>query len=98
MLYSLFLLTNCPKCCMCIIGLKLFLISKLWVQVPVQTLVSLCKTLNHYCFILQMGRKAVGPVCYLILACKGTQFTFITQRRGVAPIFLAVAVESYKPL
>ena len=28
----------------------------------VVTLVSLSKTLNHYCFVLRMGRKAVGPV------------------------------------
>ena len=29
---------------------------------PVVTLVCLSKTLNH-CFVLRMGRKAVGPVC-----------------------------------
>ena len=28
------------------------------------TCVPLSKTLNHYCFVLWMGRKAVGPVCF----------------------------------
>ena len=28
----------------------------------VTALVSLSKTLNHNCVVLQMGRKAVGPV------------------------------------
>ena len=29
---------------------------------PIAALVSLSKTLNHNCFVLRMGRKAVGPV------------------------------------
>ncbi len=39
---------------------------RMWVRIaiwPVTVLVSLSKTLNHNCFVLQMGRKAVGPVC-----------------------------------
>ena len=39
---------------------------EMWVRIPawpVAALVSLSKTLNHNCFILRMGRKAVGPVC-----------------------------------
>ncbi len=36
-----------------------FLISQVWVGVPVVTLVSLCKTLDHYCFVLRMGQKAI---------------------------------------
>ena len=39
---------------------------RMWVQIPawpVAALVSLSKTLNHNCFVLRMGRKAVGPVC-----------------------------------
>ena len=39
---------------------------RMWVRIPawpVATLVSLSKTLNHNCFVLRMGRKAVGPVC-----------------------------------
>ena len=39
---------------------------RMWVRIPawlVASLVSLSKTLNHNCFVLQMGRKAVGPVC-----------------------------------
>ena len=33
---------------------------RMWVRIP--ALVSLSKTLNHNCFVLRMGRKAVGPV------------------------------------
>ncbi len=39
----------------------IFLISSV-VRVPVLTRVSLSKTLNYYCFVLRMGRKAVGLV------------------------------------
>ena len=42
----------------------LYLISRVWVRIPIVTLVSLSETLNQ-CFILRMGCKAVGPVyCY----------------------------------
>ena len=40
-------------------------VAKMWVRIPawpVTALVSLSKTLNHNCFVLRMGRKAVGPV------------------------------------
>ncbi len=40
-----------------------FLISRVWVRVPVMTLASLSKTPNHFCCVLRMGCKAVGPVC-----------------------------------
>ncbi len=30
------------------------------------TLVSISKTLNHDCYILQMGCEAVGPVCSVV--------------------------------
>ena len=39
---------------------------RMWVRIPawlVAVLVSLSKTLNHNCFVLRMGCKAVGPVC-----------------------------------
>ena len=39
---------------------------RMWVRIPawpVVALVSLSKTLNHNCFVLRMGHKAVGPVC-----------------------------------
>ena len=39
---------------------------RMWVRIPawpVAALASLSKTLNHNCFVLRMGRKAVGPVC-----------------------------------
>lgn len=40
-----------------------FVISREWVRVPASTRVSLSKTPDHDCFVLRMGRKAVGPVC-----------------------------------
>ena len=39
----------------------LFLISKVWVRVLV-----VCKALNQYCVVLRMGRKAPGPVCFVM--------------------------------
>ena len=39
---------------------------RMWVRIPawpVAALVSLSNTLNPNCFVLRMGRKAVGPVC-----------------------------------
>ena len=36
---------------------------RVWVRVPVLTLVSLSQTLSHYCCAPRMGHKAVGPVC-----------------------------------
>ena len=39
---------------------------RMWVRIPawpVAALVSLSKTLNHNCFVLRMGLKAVGPMC-----------------------------------
>ena len=47
---------------------------------PAVTLVSLSKT---HCFVLQMGRKAVGPMC-CVNACKRTQCTY-RKREGVRP-------------
>ena len=41
-----------------------FLISRVWVPVLVLTLVSVSKTLNRYCFVLSMGHKTIGPMCY----------------------------------
>ena len=35
-------------------------------SLPVMTLVSLSKILDHNCCILQMGRKAVGSVCFVM--------------------------------
>ena len=51
----------------------------MWVRFPVAALVSLSKTLNHNCFVLRMGRKAVGPVCCVMHV----------KEKGFAPVFLA---------
>ena len=56
---------------------------RMWVRIPawpVAALVSLSKTLNHNCFILRMGRKAVGPVCCVMHIKNETP--------GFAPVFL----------
>ena len=54
---------------------------------PVAALVSLSKALSHNCFVLRMGRKAVGPVC-CVMHVKEPR-TLIVKRRGFAPVFLA---------
>ena len=60
--------------------------SRMWVRIPVVTLVSLSKTLNHNCFVLRMGRKAVGPVC-CVMHVKEHR-TLIVKEKGLAPVFL----------
>ena len=62
---------------------------RMWVRIPdwpVTALVSLSKTLNHNCFVLQMGRKAVGPVC-CVMHVKEPR-TLIVKEKGFAPVFL----------
>ena len=59
---------------------------RMWVLIPawlVAALVSLSKTLNHNCFVLRMGRKAVGPVC-CVMHVKRTQDTY-REREGACP-------------
>ena len=65
---------------------------RMWVQIPawpVAALVSLSKTLNHNCFVLRMGRKAVGPVC-CVMHVKEPR-TLIVKEKGLAPVFLDFA-------
>ena len=52
----------------------------------VAALVSLSKTLNHNCFVIRMGRKAVGPVC-CVMHVKEPR-TLIVKEKGLAPVFL----------
>ena len=62
---------------------------RMWVQIPawpVTALVSLSKTLNHNCFVLRMGRKAVGPVC--CVRHINEPRTLIVKEKGLAPMFL----------
>ena len=57
---------------------------RMWVQIPdwpVAALVSLGKTLN-----LQMGRKAIGPVCCVMH--ENEPRTLIVKEKGLAPVFL----------
>ena len=59
---------------------------RMWVRIPAWTvaaLVSLSKTLNHNCFVLQMGRKAVGS-SVLCNSRKRTQDTY-REREGPCP-------------
>ena len=62
---------------------------RMWVRIPawqVAALESLSKTLNHNCFVLRMGRKAVGPVC-CVMHVKEPR-TLIVKEKGLAPVFL----------
>ena len=66
----------------------------MWVRIPawpVAALVSLSKTLNHNCFVLRMGRKAVGPVC-CVMHVKEPR-TLIVKEKGLAPVFLDSRLE-----
>ena len=51
----------------------------------VVALVSLSKTLNHNCFVLRMGRKAVGPVC-CVMHVKEHK-TLIVKEKGLPRCF-----------
>ena len=67
---------------------------RMWVRIPawpVAALVSLSKTLNHNCFVLWMGRKAVGPVC-CVMHVKEPR-TLIVKEKGLAPVFLDLHLE-----
>ena len=67
---------------------------RMWVRIPawpVAALVSLSKTLNHNCFVLRMGRKAVGPVC-CVMHVKEPR-TLIVKEKGLAPVFLDSRLE-----
>ena len=69
---------------------------RMWVRIPawpVVALVSLSKTLNHNCFVLRMGRKAVhvGPVC-CVMHVKEPR-TLIVKEKGLAPVFLDSRLE-----
>ena len=61
----------------------------MWVWIPtwlVAVLVSLSKTLNHNCFVLRMGRKAVGPVC-CVMHVKEPR-TLVVKEKGLDPVLL----------
>ena len=61
-------------------------VARMWVRIPAwPALVSLSKTLNHNCFVLRMGRKAVGPVC-CVMHVKEPR-TLIVKRRGLPRCF-----------
>ena len=67
---------------------------RMWVRIPawpVAALVSLSKTLNHNCFVLRMGRKAVGPVCCVMHVNEPR--TLIVKEKGLAPVFLDSCLE-----
>ncbi len=55
------------------------------------TCVLISKTFNHDCFVLRMGRKAVGPMCCVMLV-KEPSDTY-RKEKGSALVFLAVAAE-----
>ena len=49
------------------------------------------KTLNHNCFILRMGRKAIGTTC-CVMHVKEPR-TLIVKEKGLAPVFLDSRLE-----
>ena len=62
---------------------------RMWVRIPswpVAVLVSLSKTLNHNCFVLRMGRKAVCPMC-CVMHLKRTQDTYRKREGGLPQCF-----------
>ena len=61
---------------------------RMWVRIPawpVAALVSLSKTLNHNCFVLRMGCKAVDPVC-CVMHVKEPR-TLIVKEKGLPRCF-----------
>ena len=67
---------------------------RMWVRIPawpVAALVSLSKTLNHNCFVLRMGCKAVGPVC-CVMHVKEPR-TLIVKEKRLAPVILDSCLE-----
>ena len=59
---------------------------RMWVRIPawpVAAPVSLSKTLDHNCFVLRMGRKAVGPV-RCVMHVKEPR-TLIVKEKGACP-------------
>ena len=67
---------------------------RMWVRNPGNqvTLVSLSKTLNHNCFVLRMGRKAVGSVC-CVMHVKEPR-TLILKEKGLARCFWICALST----
>ena len=69
---------------------------RMWVRIPawpVAALVSLRKTLNHNCFVLWMGRKAVSPVRCEMYGEEPKPRTLIVKEKGLAPVFLDSRLE-----
>ena len=67
---------------------------RMWVRIlawPFVALVSLSKTLDHNCFVLRMGRKAVGPVCCVMHVNEPR--TLIAKEKGLASVFLDSRLE-----
>ena len=64
-------------------------VARMWVRIPawpVAALVSLSKTLNHNCFVLRMGRKAVGPVC-CVMHVKEHRTLIVKEKGGLPRCF-----------
>ena len=72
-------------------------VARMWVQIPawqVAALVSFSKTLNHNCFVLQMGRKGVGPVCCVMHVKEPRTLIVKETRRGLPRCFLIRALST----
>ena len=63
------------------------------VPVRIPAPVSLSKTLNHNCFVLRMGRKAVGPVC-CVMHVKEPRTLIVKRERGLPRCFWILALST----
>ena len=67
---------------------------RMWVRIPawpVAARVCLSKTIHHNCFVLRMGRKAVGPACCVMRVKE--HGTLLGKEKGLAPVFLDSRLE-----
>ena len=72
--------------------------ARMWVRIPawpVAALVSLSKTLNHNCFVLRMGRKAVKEPRTLIVKEKGLAQVFLDSRLEHPAGWICARYKSY---
>ena len=64
-------------------------VANMWVRIPAWPVAVLMSLSN--CFVLRMGRKAVGPVC-CVMHVKEPR-TLIVKEKGLAPVFLDSCLE-----
>ncbi len=73
-----------------------FLISRVWVRVPVLALVSLSKAHNRNSFVLRMEHQAIGSMCCVMHA--NEPCSLIVYRRALPPCFWQLLLSVLKHL